>query len=207
MHDVVSVENVGPEAFLEPKKKQPLKVLVGGDESRVGVPTPGPPEMRVVDPLETAFLLVKHSNLSTLKVYPKLGDAYLYDESRGYFVKFDKKELMVIMSGILSQVKLLSLQDSRYLRKVLANLFTLPQCTVLGTPEFDSHVKVFKNGVLNLETKEFEGWSPKFFVNHGLSFNYDSKARCEKFERLRPERSAAEGRNLYDGSVRRKKFF
>lgn len=198
--------NVGPEAFLEPKKKKPLSVLLAGSDSpphnkiegvrnfplsegkekpsqpkerdsgKKKVPTPGASEMRLVDPIHTALLLVKHSNLSSLRIYPKVREAYLYDDSQGYFVKLDKSELLLIMAGILALTKLIGLQKARYLREVLDELYTSTECSYRGTRDFDSHVKVFNNGVLNLETKEFGGWTPKFFVNHGLSFNYDPEA-------------------------------
>lgn len=99
--------------------------------------------MRLVDPWKTALLQVKYLNLFSLKMYLKVGAAYLCDDSQGYFVKFEKKELLVIISSILAPTQLTGLRYSLYLKEVLDNPFTLPQCTVLVIPELDSHGKVF----------------------------------------------------------------
>lgn len=198
--------DVGPEAFLEakgtmglsPKPKllqpqqgggkrgrgRPRKEEGGAEKTSVDkkVPTPGAPEMKLVDPWKTAFLLVNHSNLTTLRHFSRVGQSYLYDNELGYYISFDKRELLVILSRILSLTGLIGLQKASYLKEVSENLFTLPQCSELGVPEFDNDIKVFTNGSFNLRTKVFGVWSPEYFVTNGLSFKYDPEAKGERFQ-------------------------
>ena len=79
--------NITPWAFLQPKKKESISPLEDqGDSVENPYPIISGVEMKLIDPWETATLLVKYSNLSSLKIYTRLGEAYLFDDSKGQLV-------------------------------------------------------------------------------------------------------------------------
>ena len=65
--------NITPWAFLQPKKKESISLLKdqGGLVENL-YPIISGVEMKLIDPWETATLLVKHSNLSSLQIYTRL---------------------------------------------------------------------------------------------------------------------------------------
>ena len=82
----------------------------------------------------------------------------------------------------LAVLRLEDLQNPSYINKVITRLENMEECTFFGSPEFNSDVTGFKNGVLDLKTEVLMPFSPRFFFSHALPFNYDPTAKCENFE-------------------------
>ena len=81
-------------------------------------------------------------------------------------------ELIVVIANLLALTGVSEVRDSLYIENVYKNLCLLSQCRKSGKPQFDEHVHIFANGVIDWETNQFVGWSPKFFVTHRVRVSY-----------------------------------
>lgn len=139
-------------------------------------------DLELIGAWKTVALLKLHSNLEYFKLNPTSGDAYLYDASKGVYEKLDKKQLRGKISSILgfsarlepklrddisnfktelAILRLQGLENPSYINKIITAFESIEKCTFYGSPEFNSDVTVFKNGVLDLKTKVLMPWSPR----------------------------------------------
>ncbi len=138
---------------------------------------------RVVPPTICAELLIEHTSLKYLHMYPKLDLIYLYDEERGFYKELKSSELEILVKTLLRKVNVVSVRSSKYLRSVISDLKSDESVSNLGEPSFDKEHVVLENGVLNLQTREFKEWSPQYFVTTRLPFSYREEADCPRFLR------------------------
>lgn len=135
---------------------------------------------RLVSAVQAAKLLLHHSSLKNLRLYPESGSYFFYEEELGYYKTLQPNGALMLVGKVLSLLEHEVYESVPYASRVFSQL-RQGQNSYFGSPQFTRNILIFKNGALNLETGEFGSFSPKYFTVSGLSYKYDPDAKCEKF--------------------------
>ncbi len=96
---------------------------------------------------------------------------FLYVESMGCYTRMVYDKFKVVLASLLSH-----LLRGNYSRNALDGIWKELEfggISCLGYPTIDNNHVVFGNGVLNLDTKHFQKFTPIIFTTHRLTFGYD----------------------------------
>jgi P4 family phage/plasmid primase-like protien len=133
-----------------------------------------------LSPLQISRLLIEHSCLKYLKLYPKCDSYFIYDEQVGIYRDLQSTEVQMLIAKVLSLLEVDEYETSNYIAKVFAQL-KFGDNSFFGTPSFTKNVILFENGVLNVPTLKFFEHSPEIFSITRLPFCYDPQAQCPLF--------------------------
>jgi len=135
----------------------------------------------LVDPLLCANLLSQHSTLKHMRIYSEASLFFIYNPSCGTYQSFPKHRLLSIVDTLLSQLSVDFASD--YLNTVVSSLLCSSEHSFIGYPIYDRNYLVFKNGALNISTKQLEAHSPLFFTTRSFVFEYNVMATCPVFDK------------------------
>lgn len=132
----------------------------------------------ILDILEA---LIEKTDLKHIKIFvtPKL--YYIYSKKEGYYLNFSKDDLKLLLKNLL-EFNVHKRIPLKLIETLLKELCFHSKLSPAGTPTVSKTHLVFKNGVLNLETREFTKFTPKVFSISKLMYEYDELIKkCPNF--------------------------
>lgn len=139
-------------------------------------------KIKPVPPSRASDILVGYSDLRYLKVFSGAGLIYIYKKESGYYKNIDLYILKTYVARIFKQTGFHCVRDHRYIKSVVDNLLLEDQVVVEGKAIFDQGYIALENGILNLDTKVLQPWTPNIFLSSALPFSYDPKSECNSFK-------------------------
>ena len=136
---------------------------------------------KLKSPLSLVDSLLTKTDLRFLKsfVTPRL--YYLYHKREGCYHELSREDLMLLVKNLLELSTRVRISIN-VVESVLKELTFDVKTSQAGYPSFSNSHVVFSNGVIDLQTREFFGFTPQVFCLNKVSFPYDPEMKdCPRF--------------------------
>lgn len=137
-----------------------------------GLDVPTPPKECMIKARDASFLLIQHSDLRHLKIFPCLDLIYLYIVDKGYYKKIRPEVLKIYISQLLVDVDK-KLMEVTYVNSIYSHLRLQPEVSYDDAPQFDHEYVAFSNGLLNTRSRTFQEFSPDYFSISCLPYPWE----------------------------------
>ena len=136
---------------------------------------------KLKSPLSLVDSLLTLTDLRFLKSYVTPRLFYLYNKSEGCYLELSREDLTLLVKNLLELSTRVRI-SMNLVESVLKELIFDAKTSLPGLPSFSRSHVVFQNGVLNLQTHDFSGFTPQVFSVSKVSFPYDPESQhCPRF--------------------------
>ena len=136
---------------------------------------------KTLGPVLVSLILLDNTNLSTLKYFSMIDRFFLYNPNMGTSNSLEEGSLESLLFSLFLDLELHSYCSLRYVKELVQVFRYHPLVKKSGLPPIVNEWQAFSNGLYNLQTDEFRGFSPSIFTLSNLGFPFIRDSSCPLF--------------------------